>query len=97
MPLSDTSQVIGDCYHHLPLFCYEGDGVATVRRLVGVAVARLRTQGHPFAAVAVAVAVAVAAVLSSATEADTGPRLASSRAPCRSRLAVGQLACNLLT
>ena len=73
MPLSDTSQVIGDCYHHLPLFCYEGDGVATVRRLVGVAVARLRTQGHPFAA--------VAAVLSSATEADTGPRLASSRAP----------------
>ena len=92
MPLSDTSQVIGDCYHHLPLFCYEGDGVATVRRLVGVAVARLRTQGHPFAAVA------VAAVLSSATEADTGPRLASSRAPCRSRLAVGQLkACNLLT
>ena len=77
MPLSDTSQVIGDCYHHLPLFCYEGDGVATVRRLVGVAVARLRTQGHPFAAVAVA----IAAVLSSATEADTGPRLASSREP----------------
>ena len=54
--------------------------------------ARLRTQGHPVAAVA------VAAVLSSATEADTGPRLASSRAPCRRRLAVGQLkACNLLT
>lgn len=58
-----------------------------VRWLVGAAVARLRTQSHPVARAAVVAAVArrrrveFAFVRAHGTEADTGPRLASSTAP----------------